>query len=46
MKARVVRSRCIGAGDCVRVAPAVFRLDFDAKRIAGYAKLSALLFRA
>ncbi len=31
MKTRVVRSRCIGAGECVRVAPTVFQLDFDAK---------------
>ena len=31
MKARVIRGRCIGAGECVRAAPAVFQLDFEAK---------------
>ncbi len=31
MKARVYRDRCIGAGNCIGVAPQVFQLDFQGK---------------
>ncbi len=31
MKVRVYRDRCIGAGNCIGVAPKVFQLDFQGK---------------
>ncbi len=31
MKVRVYRDRCIGAGNCIGVAPKVFQLDFQSK---------------
>jgi len=31
MKVRVYRDRCIGAGNCIGVAPEVFQLDFQGK---------------
>jgi ferredoxin len=31
MKVRVYRDRCIGAGNCIGVAPKVFQLDFQCK---------------
>jgi ferredoxin len=31
IRVRVSRDRCIGAGNCVGIAPRVFRLDVDRK---------------
>jgi ferredoxin len=31
MRVRIYRDRCIGAGNCIGVAPGVFQLDFQAK---------------
>jgi ferredoxin len=31
MKVKVYRDRCIGAGNCIGVAPTVFQLDFQGK---------------